>query len=123
RVDGETGAQRGDARDVVALRAVRLAAAEDHLFHFLGIEPRRLAEHVLDGVGGEIVGTRHVEAATVRLRERCARAGDDDRFSHGGESFLGGGSDRVSRERQETAVSAAQTTLAIATTTAASRRR
>ena len=94
-VFSSTGAERGDARDVVALGPVRLSAAEDDFLDFIRIETRHLAEHVLDGVGGEVVRTGHIEAAAVRLRERRARAGDDDRFSHGGGSFLGGDRGRV----------------------------
>ena len=78
------------ARDVMALGAVRLAAAEDDVLHLLGIELRHLAEGVLDAVGGEVGRQRHIERAALRLRERRAGAGDDDGFPHGG-SFRAGG--------------------------------
>jgi hypothetical protein len=69
------------------LGAMRLPAAEDDVLHLLGIELWHLAERVLDAVGGEVGRQRHVERAALRLRERRARAGDDDGFPHGG-SFL-----------------------------------
>ena len=48
--DREPGAQRGDARDVVAGGAVRLAAAEDDLLDLLGIEAGDLGDRVADRV-------------------------------------------------------------------------
>ena len=81
-VTGKPGAQRRDARDVVALRAVRLTAAEDDVFDLRGIELRRLAEHVPDGVPGEIVGAGEVERSAAGLGQRRAAAGDDDGFAH-----------------------------------------
>src|SRR5439155_221250 len=80
----EPRAHRRHAGDVVALRAVRLAAAHDHVLDLFRVELRHLAEDVLDAVGGEIVGAREVERATERLGERRPRAGDDDGFSHDG---------------------------------------
>src|SRR5262249_19185676 len=78
----EPRAERRHAGDVVALRAVRLAATKDHVLDFLGIEAWGLPERVLDAVGGEVVRAGHVERAADRLGERRARAGDDDGFPH-----------------------------------------
>ena len=87
-VDGEAGgrhrqpgAQRRDPRHVVALRAVRLAAAEDDLFDLCGIHPRRLAQRVGDAMGGEIVRPGHVERSDG-LGERRPAARNDDGFAH-----------------------------------------
>ena len=63
RRNRETGEQRRHARDVVALHSVRLSAAENHVFDFGGIELRSLAQDVLDAMGGQIFGPRHVERA------------------------------------------------------------
>ena len=43
--------------------AVRLAATEDHVFDFVGVELRGLAKNVPDAMGGQVVGPRHVEGA------------------------------------------------------------
>src|SRR5712691_4651764 len=80
----EPGADRRDARDVVALRAVGLAAAENHVLDLRRVELWDLAEDVLDAVGGEVVRPREVERAAERLGERRAGARDDDGFTHGG---------------------------------------
>jgi hypothetical protein len=85
----QPGAHRRHARDVVALRPVRLAAAEDHVLHFLHVELRHLTEGVLDAMRGEIVGPGQVERSAERLRKGRSRAGDDDGFSHG--RFLSSG--------------------------------
>jgi hypothetical protein len=55
------GAEGSHPRDVVALRAVGLAAAQDHVLDFAFVELRDLAERVLDAVSGEVVRPGHVE--------------------------------------------------------------
>ena len=40
---------------------VRLAASENDLFHFSGVERGNLLEHVPDRVRRQLVRTRHVE--------------------------------------------------------------
>ena len=80
--DRQPGADGGDAGHVHALRAVGLAAAEDHVFDLGRVELRHLAEHVRDAVGGQVVGPGQVERAAKRLGQRRPRAGNDDGFSH-----------------------------------------
>ena len=42
-LDGQSGAQGGDARDVHARFGFRHGAAQDDVFDFLGIQPRHAA--------------------------------------------------------------------------------
>src|SRR5258708_32879394 len=63
RRDRQAGVQRGNARDIVALDSVGLAAAENYVFDFVGIDLRSFAENVLDAMRGEILGPRHIEGA------------------------------------------------------------
>src|SRR5215831_663480 len=86
--DGEASAEEGDARHVVALGAVGLGTAHDHVLDLTLVELGNLAQHVLDAMGGEVVRAGHVERSPERLGERGAGAGDDDSLSHRG-SFLG----------------------------------
>ena len=78
----EAGVQRRNARDVVALHSVGLAAAQNHVFDFFGIELRGLAQDILDAMGGEVLGPRHVEGAAKRFGKAGARTGYYDGFSH-----------------------------------------
>jgi hypothetical protein len=57
----QTGQQGGDSRDVVSLRAKGLPAAHDDVFDFARIELRCLAQHILDAVRRQFIGTRQVE--------------------------------------------------------------
>ncbi len=79
----QTGQQRGHAGDVVALHAVRLAAAENDVFDLLRIELRRFAQHILDAMRGQLVRPRHVEGAAKRFRKPGSRTGNYYGFSHG----------------------------------------
>jgi len=63
--DGQSGPHSRHAGDVVSLRAVRLAAAEDHVLDFLLVELRYLAERVGDAVGRQVRGQRHVEGSAL----------------------------------------------------------
>ena len=78
----KAGSQRRDARNVVTLRSVRLAAAENHLFDFRRVELRRPGEDIADAVRGQIIGPGDVERATMRLGQRRPPARDDHGFSH-----------------------------------------
>src|SRR5215470_1390149 len=86
--DGKAGAEERDARHVVALGAVGLGAAHDHVLDLTLVELGNLTQRVLDAMGGEVVRAGHVERPPERLGERGAGAGDDDSLSHRG-SFLG----------------------------------
>ncbi len=83
RGDRQSGAKRRHACDVVPLRAMRLAAAEDHVLDYRRIELRHFAQDIGNAMTGEIIGTGHVERPAVCLRQRRAAAGDHDGFSHG----------------------------------------
>jgi hypothetical protein len=83
RRDRQPRPQRGDARDVVSRRAMRLAAAEHDLLDLGFIELRHPGKHVGDGMSREIIGPRLIEGPPDGLRERRAAAGDDDGFAHG----------------------------------------
>ncbi len=63
RRNRKAGVQRGHARDVVTLHAMRLAATENDVFDFFGVELRGLAQNVPDAMGGQVFGPRHVEGA------------------------------------------------------------
>src|SRR5215831_16746357 len=86
--DGEAGAEERDARHVVALGAVGLGAAHDHVLDLTLVELGNLTQRVLDAMGGEVVRPGHVERPPERLGERGTGAGDDDSLSHR-DSFLG----------------------------------
>ena len=49
-----------------------------------GIELRRLAQDILDAMGGQVLGPRHVEGAAKRFGKAGARTGNYDGFSHVG---------------------------------------
>ena len=57
---GEPGEQRGDARDVEARLAGRLAAADHEVLDALGVEFGQLGQHRAHDERGEVVGT-HVD--------------------------------------------------------------
>src|SRR5262249_44146071 len=78
----EPGEHRGDPRDVVSLRPVRLTTAQDHVLDLGRIELRRFAQHALDAVRSQIVRAGDVERSTKRLGQRRARTGYDYSFSH-----------------------------------------
>ncbi len=54
----------------MALCAVGLAAAEDHVFDFRGIELRRFAQDILDAMRGQVFRARHIERAAEGFGER-----------------------------------------------------
>src|SRR4051794_8259426 len=76
--------QRGDARNVMTLNAVRLSASENHVFNFAGIELRSFAQDILDAMRSHFFGTRHVERAAKRFGEAGARTGYYYGFFHFG---------------------------------------
>jgi hypothetical protein len=43
------------------LRAMRLSAAEHHIFDLGGIERRSLAQHILNAMRRQIIRARHIE--------------------------------------------------------------
>ena len=59
-----------------------LAQPRDDVFDLVGSKLRHLAQHVLDGVSGQVVGPREIERAAETLGQRRSRAGDDNGFSH-----------------------------------------
>ena len=81
-VTGSPARMSGDAGHVLPLLPGRLGAAEDDVADLGRVDLRHLAEHVADAVRGQIVGAAQVERAAERLRQRSARAGNDDGFSH-----------------------------------------
>ena len=78
----QPGADRRDARDVVPLRALGEAAAEDDVLDLGRIELRHFPQHVGDAVCGQVVGPGQVERTAKRLRQRRPRTGDDNGLAH-----------------------------------------
>src|SRR6266481_1858057 len=79
---GQTGQHGRDARDVVALGTMRLAAAQNDIFDLFGIELRSFAQHILNAMRGEFIRTRDVERSAKGFGECGPRAGYDNGFSH-----------------------------------------
>jgi len=75
--DRKAGEHRGDSRDIVALRTVRLGAAEHDVFDLGRIELRSFSQNVLNAVRGQVIGTRDVERSAERFGKTSPRAGDD----------------------------------------------
>src|SRR5207245_7753786 len=84
--DGESGTQRGDARDVHALLAFGHGTAENYVVNFFGVEARDARQGFLDGQRGEIVGARGAERTLLSTADGSANSGDDNGFWHGGTS-------------------------------------
>ena len=57
----QPGQHGGNARNVVSLGTVRLRASQDYIFNLVGIEFGRLAQRVLDAMGGKFVRASNVE--------------------------------------------------------------
>ena len=68
--DGQTGAQRSDARDVHALLGFGHGAAQDHVLDLFGIELRHALQRAFDGHRGQIVGTRRPQSSFISLADR-----------------------------------------------------
>ena len=83
RRDGEAGAQRGLAADVLAGRAFGHGAPHDHVLDLGGIQPRAL-DGVADHMAGEGRAVGVVEGAAVGLADGDAGSRDDDGVCHGG---------------------------------------
>ncbi len=79
---GQTGEHGGDARDIVPLRTMRLAAAENHVFDLCWIELRRFAQNIFDAMRGQLIRTRDVERPAKRFSQRGTRTGNYHCFSH-----------------------------------------
>src|SRR5690606_33624938 len=79
--DRQAGADGGHAGDVVALRAFRQGAAEDHVVDLAAFDAGTL-DRVLDGMGGQGGAVGQVEAAAPGLRQRRAGGGNDHYVSH-----------------------------------------
>ena len=105
--DRQAGADRGEARDVLAGRALRHRAAHDDVVDFAGIELGAL-DRVLDHVAAHGGAMRHVEGAAPGLADRRAGGRDDHGFLHGDLCFNNrgiGASQIACRARQGTACS------------------
>jgi hypothetical protein len=81
--DRQTGAENGKAGDVPALLALRLSAAEDHVFDFGRVEAGNPIQGSAHGQRGEIVGASSGESALGGAAYRGANGADDDGFRHG----------------------------------------
>ena len=82
-LDRQTGTQRGKASDVPALLALRLGAAEDHVFDFGMVEAGNPLQCSVQGKRGKIVGASCGESALGGAAYRGANGADDDGFRHG----------------------------------------
>ena len=81
-VTGKPGAERGDARHVVPLRPVRLAAAEDHVLDLGRVERRHLRQRrARMKWAARSSGRVMLNEPRKRLRQRRPAAGDDDGFA------------------------------------------
>src|ERR1700735_727668 len=80
--DGKSGQHGGSARYVLALCAVRLRAAENHVFNFFDVPLWSFAQHVLDTVRGEVFGTRQVKRSAKGFGKGRPRTGNYYCFSH-----------------------------------------
>lgn len=89
--DGETGAERGDARDVHALLAFGHGAAENDVVDLFGVDGRNAGEDFFYGESGKIVGAGGAERAFVGAAYGSAYRGNDYGFWHGD---LAGGTER-----------------------------
>jgi len=78
--DGQSGAKRGDARDVHTLFAFGHRAAENHVVNFLGVQAGDARERFLDSERGKIIGACGAERAFVGTADGGADGGDDDGF-------------------------------------------
>ena len=76
-LDGQPGAERGDARDVQALLRLGHGAAEDDVVDLFGLDRRPRAERFAITSCAERVGARVLEAALV-ARPNGVRTPDND---------------------------------------------
>ena len=65
----QTGQHGGNPGNILSLRSVRLGAAKNHIFYFAGVELRRLPQHGLNAMCGQIVGPREIERPAKRFRQ------------------------------------------------------
>ena len=70
--DRQAAQNHDDAADVETLLPVRLAATENQVVDFGGVELRGFAQHIFHAMRGEILGPRDIERSAQRLwRGRC----------------------------------------------------
>ena len=86
-LDGQTGAQRGDARDVHALLGFGHGAAEDDVVDLFGVEARHAVDGGADGDGGQIIRARRAQGALAGLADSGANGTDNYGVFHGLTSF------------------------------------
>src|ERR1700735_1338546 len=79
---GKSGKHGGSARYVLALCAMRLRAAENHVFNLFDVQLRSLGEHVFNAMGGQIFGTRQVKRSSEGFGKGRPRTGNYYCFSH-----------------------------------------
>ena len=79
-LDGQSGAQRGDARDVHALLGFGHGAAQNDVFDLLGIEARDAVDGAANGDGGQIVGAGGVQRALIGFADGGANGTGDNGF-------------------------------------------
>jgi hypothetical protein len=77
-----SGAQRGDAGDVVAALPFRRGTAEDDVLHHVRRHGRIATEQTADGDGRQVVRAHRAQRTARRLADRRAHAIDDDCFLH-----------------------------------------
>src|SRR5205814_9779394 len=71
-----------DSADVVALLATGQAAAADEVFDLAVVQLGHLLEHLVDDVGGQIVGPHVNKRPLASPTDRGAAQRNDDGFSH-----------------------------------------
>jgi hypothetical protein len=78
----KAGQHGRNARDVLTLWTVRLAAAENDVLYFVGVEVWRLGHNVPKAMCSEIFRTRQIERAPKGFGKCGPRTGNHNHFSH-----------------------------------------
>ena len=82
-LNGQAGAQGGDAGDVHPLLGFGHGAAQDDVFDFFGVELQDAVESAFDGDGRKFIGTSGAERAFEGASHGSADRGSNDDFAHG----------------------------------------